>query len=177
MSPASDQPARLIVEVRQFNLQPPFRSCRPFAEDLEDEAGAVDDLALGLFLQRLLLDRAQGRIDDEQFRFMAFGQFCNLFDLAFAEQACRADLAKLEALAADDVDPDRPGKARRFLDPGVERAQGALPGSFRYDNKGTVAARYAAIVSTIENAQPSSSWLSPARFSGCPGCIVEMACL
>jgi len=177
VSPASDQPARLIVEVRQFNLQPPFRGCRPFAEDFEDEAGAVDDLALGLLFQGFLLDGAEGRIDDKQFRFMTFSEFCNLFDLAFAEQTCGADLAELEAFAADDVYADRAGKTRSLLHPGVERAQCPLPGSFRYDNKGTLTARYAAIVSTIETAQPSSSWLSPARFSGCPGCIVEMACL
>ena len=51
-------------------------------------------------------------------------------------------------------------------------------GPVGHDNKCALTARHAAIVSTIENAQPSSSaWLSPARFSGCPGCIVEMACL
>ena len=108
---------------------------------------------------------------------MALGELGDLLDLSFAEQACRPDLAKLEALAADNLDPDRLGKARGFVDPGFERAQGPVPSSFGHDNEGTLAARNPAIVSTIENAQPSSSWLSPARFSGCPGCIVEMACL
>lgn len=97
---------------------------------------------------------------------MAFRELGHLFDLALAEQAGRPDLAKLEALAADDIDADRLRKARRLLDPGIERAQRPLPGSFGHDNEGAFAARHTAIICTIEYAQPSSSWLSPARFSG-----------
>ncbi len=73
VGPASDQASRLIVEMGQFDLQPPFGRCGPLAEDFEDQAGAVDDLALGFVLQRLLLDRSQRGIDHQQFRVMFLG--------------------------------------------------------------------------------------------------------
>src|SRR3546814_9451862 len=44
VGPAANQAALLIVEMRQFNLKPPFGGGRAFAEDLEDKPGAVDDL-------------------------------------------------------------------------------------------------------------------------------------
>ena len=58
VGPAAHQPPRLIVEMGELDLQPPFRRRRPLAEDLEDQAGAVDHLGLGRRLQVLLLDRA-----------------------------------------------------------------------------------------------------------------------
>src|SRR6185503_12277101 len=66
VSPASDQPARLIIEMRKLDLKPPFRGCCPFAEDLEDQPGPVDHLGADLFLEVFLLDRGQRRIDDQE---------------------------------------------------------------------------------------------------------------
>ena len=58
VGPAADQPARLIIEMGELDLQPAFRGRRALAENLEDQPGAVDHLGLGLLLQILLLDRA-----------------------------------------------------------------------------------------------------------------------
>jgi hypothetical protein len=150
----------------QLDLQTAFRSRRPFSENLEDQARTVDDLALGFFLQRLLLNGAQGRIDDEELGALSFRELRNFFDLAFSKQACRSNLPKFEAFTANDVDPDGPGQASRFLNPGIERAQHPLSDPFGHDNQRALAPRYAAVISTIENAQSSSSaWLSPARFN------------
>jgi hypothetical protein len=53
---------------------------------------------------------------------MFVGQPGDLLHLALAEQACRPDLAQFEGFAGGNLDPDRLGKADRFLAAGVERA-------------------------------------------------------
>ena len=85
VGPASNEPARLVIEMSKLDLQPPFRGRRPLAKNLENEAGAVDHLGASLFLQVLLLDWRQGRIDDEQTGAFVFRSLGYLLDLAFAE--------------------------------------------------------------------------------------------
>ena len=58
MGPAANQPALLIIEVREFHLQTPLGRGRPFAENLEDQASPVDHLAFEFFLKVPLLDSA-----------------------------------------------------------------------------------------------------------------------
>ena len=53
--------------MRKFDLQPSLGGCRSLAEDLEDQASPVDDLALELFLKVTLLDCRQRAVDDDQF--------------------------------------------------------------------------------------------------------------
>ena len=64
VGPASDQSAGLIVEMGKFDLEPAFGGRGPLAENLEDQAGAIDHLGLGPLLQVTLLDRRDRRIDD-----------------------------------------------------------------------------------------------------------------
>ena len=45
MRPAAHQPAALIGQVRKLDLQPPFPGQGPLAENLQDEAGAIENLA------------------------------------------------------------------------------------------------------------------------------------
>ncbi len=63
MSPASHQPAALIGKMGQFDLSSTFAGVRPGAENLEYQAGPVDDLALESGLEIALLDRSQFGID------------------------------------------------------------------------------------------------------------------
>ena len=106
VGPGADQPPRLIVEMGQLDLQPPLRRRRPLAKYLEDEAGAVDHLGLCGSLEILLLDRADRRVDDEQFRSFALDGLGDLIDLARAEQGRRARLADPEAKPLDHLDPE-----------------------------------------------------------------------
>lgn len=102
----------------------------------------------------------------------------NFLSLSLAEEACGPDLAEAEGTAGDHIDSDRLGKASGLFDPGFHRAQPPIPNPFGHDEYGTLAARYATVFASIENAQSSSPGLvSPPRLSGWPGCIVEMACL
>ena len=123
-----------------------------------------------------MLDRRQRGIDHQQLRILLFGERSNLFDLALAEQACWPNLAQFECPTRDDLDADRLGEPYGFLDPRLDRANGPFPNSFRHSNERAFAARYSPVIGTIEDAQPSSSaCVSPARLSGWPGCMVEIA--
>ena len=46
VGPTAHQSALLIIEMRQFDLQPPLRSRGTLAKYLEDQPRPVDDLAL-----------------------------------------------------------------------------------------------------------------------------------
>ncbi len=56
MGPASDKPALLVAEMGELDLQPSFSRPRPPAEDLEDQAGAIEHLGVPGLLQVALLN-------------------------------------------------------------------------------------------------------------------------
>lgn len=101
-----------------------------------------------------------------------------LLYLAFPEKAGGAKLSKPENPAANDLDADCLGKADCLVAARLYRTKGPLPDAIRHDHQRRLAAADPTFLGAIENAQPSSSGnCSPARLSGCPGCIVETACL
>ena len=77
----------------EFDLQTTLGSGRTFAEDLEDQASAVDDLARQLVFQIALLDRRERAVDHDQFDLVLFAGDADVIDLAGAEQQVRAHLA------------------------------------------------------------------------------------
>ena len=106
------------------------------------------------------------------------GQLPDLLDLPFSKQAGRTELAKSENLAAGDLDADCLGKADGFVAARLDGAKARLPDAIRHHDESPLAATDPAFVGASKDAQPSSSGrCSPARFKGCPGCIVETACL
>ncbi len=96
VSPASDQPASLVVQRRQFDLQAALPSSGAFAEDFQNQPGAVDDLTLPGLFQVSLLHRGQRRIDDSNgdgvrgIRCFVANNLAQAFNGAGAEQRCRA---------------------------------------------------------------------------------------
>ena len=63
MGPGAHQPALLIGEMGQLDLQRAFARARAAAEDLQDQPGAVDDLGVPGLLQIALLHRRQRAVD------------------------------------------------------------------------------------------------------------------
>ena len=179
VGPAADQPAGLIVEMGQFDLQPPFGGRRALAEDLEDQAGAVDDLALGLALPASsagpgsaphrrpaasrhaprqaraisstwpLPNRLAGRI----WRRRNALRPTTSMPIASARPAASSIRASSERRPPPQPVPARQRRARS--------PRATPPSSVR--------------LKTLSLRPPR--WLHPPRLSGCPGCIVEMACL
>ena len=88
--PRAHEPALLVGEVRELDLQPPLLGVRALAEDLQDEPGAVEHLDVPRPLQVALLDGRDGMIDDDEGDVAGGDQRLELLDLAGAEQGCRA---------------------------------------------------------------------------------------
>ena len=180
VGPAPDQAARLIVEMRELDLQSAFGGRRPLAEDLEDQTGAVDHLRADLLLQILLLDRGQRRIDNEQTGSLLFRRFGDLLDLPFAKQRRGPHFTNAQRPSGDDIDADRRCQALRFLDTRFGRAARAFaPELGNGDDRALAASDLdrAIAVEIIQDSLSSSPSAAAPRLSGCAGCRVEMACL
>ena len=64
VGPGPNQPGSLILQMREFDLECALLRHRAFAENIQDQASAVDDLAAPGAFQIALLHRRQGGIDD-----------------------------------------------------------------------------------------------------------------
>ena len=162
MGPAAHQPPGLIIEMGELDLQPALRGRRALAENLQDEPGAVDHLGLGLVLEILLLDRADRRVDDQQFGLGLAHRVGDPLDLAAAEQGGGPRLADPEMKLVLDRDADRLGEARGLLQPRRDVAPRARAELGQSDN-GAGAARIFAGFFAVENAQPVTPRPGPRR--------------
>ena len=162
VGPGPDQPPGLIVEMGELDLQPPLRGRRALAENLEDEAGAVDHLGLGPLLEILLLDRRDRGVDDEQLGLRRPDRVGDLLDLPRAEQGRGPRLADAELEPVLDRDPDRLGEARRLVEPRLGIAPRLAPEIGQGDD-GARAARDFIVGLSIEDAQPLTPRPGPRR--------------
>ena len=132
VGPAAHQAARLIIEMGELDLQPPFGGRRTLAEDLEDQPGAVDHLGADLLLQVLLLDRASApHRRSAGPRLCSLASLGDLLDLPLAEQGRGPDRAHPERPCGDDLDADRFGEALGLLDARLGRTPRRLRAAVR----------------------------------------------
>ena len=86
VGPGPDQSAALIGQVRQLDLQTAFAGARPGAENLKDQSGSVDDLAMPGALEIALLNRRQRAVDNQQIDIVRRRQIAQFRHLAGTEQ-------------------------------------------------------------------------------------------
>src|SRR5262249_4028448 len=115
MGPGPHQPALLISQMCEFDLQRPLaRACAP-SKDLKDQTCAVDDFRIPRLLQITLLNRRDGAIHDHDGRRQAFCQSGNLVDLAFADVGRGPNLAEGYEPHLDHIQVDGAGETDGFV--------------------------------------------------------------
>ncbi len=87
MGPGSNQAGTLIAERCQFHLQTTFLGLRTGAENLQDQTGPVDHLALERALEIALLDGRECCIDDQKIDLVLFDAQRQLHRHAQAQSA------------------------------------------------------------------------------------------
>ena len=162
----------------QLHLKATFRRGCALAKDLQDQAGAVDHLALQLFLKVALLDRGQRTVDDHQFGSLTVAGHGDVVDLALAEQGAGPRLADRDGEGFHHHDPDCQSQAPRLFKPAFGIHGDALPHR-RIDDDGPRPAGNLTleVVVVDQSASSSSSSSPPVRSTGVTGWIVDTACL
>ena len=153
--PAPHEPALLVIEMRQFDLKPPLGRRGALAENLQDQPGAVDDLALELFFEVTLLDRGQRAVDDDEIRLFLLAGGRDPLDLAFAEQRAGPNGAYRNDRCLGHHDPDGKRETLGLLEARLGILGAALAADVGANDQRPRAARDAAFDVVVER-QPSS---------------------
>ena len=132
MRPGAHQPAFLVGEMRELDLQRAFARARAAAENFQDQAGAVDDFGVPGLLQIALLHRRDRAIHDHDRRRQAFRQAGDLVDLAFADIGRRPNFVERDQSRLDDVEVDGARKTDGLFEPRFRRALVAAARACRF---------------------------------------------
>jgi hypothetical protein len=104
-----------VLELGQLDLQLAFVRPRALREDVEDQPRAVDDAALGEFLEIALLDRAQGVVDQDQVGIERLLLRLQLVGLAGADEITRIRPLDASAQRTNDTGAGRTRQLAEFL--------------------------------------------------------------
>ena len=126
MRPRPHQPALLIGQMRQFDLQRPFPRARPPAEDFEDQSRSIDNFCAPRLFKIALLHRRDRAIHDDDRSRQAFHHSGNLIDLAFADIGCRTNVVERDKPRLHDCEINRARKTDGLLEARFGRTRARL---------------------------------------------------
>jgi hypothetical protein len=104
-----------VLQLRELDLQFAFVRTRALREDVEDQAGAVDDAAFGQLLEIALLHRAQGPVDQDQVRVERLPLLGEFLGLAAADVVARIGLVDTRCQRTDDAGAGRARELAEFI--------------------------------------------------------------
>ena len=123
VGPGAHQARALVGERRQLHLERALARARPGPEDLEDQAGAVDHLAVPGAFQVALLNRGQRRVDDGDGDVLPGGDdLVQPGHRSAAEDGRRAHTRHVDHLGVDDPKADGAGQTHGLVQPCLGRA-------------------------------------------------------
>jgi len=117
MHPGPYQAALLIGQMRVLDLQGALAGARAAAENLENEAGAVEYLGAPSFFQIALLHRRERAIHHYDSGTVGFDESRDLFDLAGTQISGRPHRREHHNAAFGDIEVDGARKADGFIKP------------------------------------------------------------
>ncbi len=185
MGPGPHQPRALIGQRRQLDLQAALMRARPRAENFEDQAGAVDDLAFPGALEIALLHRADRGIDDDDGDRLELGDRLRpgVSTAPVPSSVAGRQRPQPNDLRRDDVEIDGACQPDRLVEPPLRRARAHRPARSARGREHGMDDQAAPDGSPLSRAAPppsdqaSSLSLGSKSWIGCAGITVEIACL
>ena len=118
MGPASYQPAPLIGQVRELDLENALPGARARAENFENQPGTIDDLAVPGAFEIALLDRGQRGIHADKVDPERLDGLGERLQAPGAQIGRGTAPGKRDPFGMDDVEPDRSGETHRLFESG-----------------------------------------------------------
>ena len=111
------QPRKHVFELRQFHLQLAFAASCVFCKNIQNQLGAINDTALGKFLDIALLNGREIRVENYQRSFFEAGFRADLLQLALSNKGGGIGRRPQLKYSSSNF---RAGAAREFLAQGRE---------------------------------------------------------
>ena len=184
MRPASDQAALLVAHPRVFYLYPPFPALGPVREYLEDQPGAIENLASPSLFKIALLHGSQGSVDDHRVGRRSANHVLHALDETASEQGCSTWLADSYAILTPYSKPESLCEAYRLRQTRSRSDSLSRIAEERMQHPGVchggIDAAHSISVSVTESSSAvfsSTSGSDSCSFIGDRGITVEIACL